>query len=393
MARFVVALIALVLAWRVIEVNATLVGEDGRPRAPQPHRGLYTSEAEASAAAALVRDDPAESAGYLVIARDLRAHGDGEGATRAYAAAYEVAPVDRDVLVSAASDALQAGRTGAALDLLARALDNDPTVQDRAYPVMEQSLASGRFTAAWASIAARNPAWLGNFVADGCRRGVDPLALVPLFLQRVATSAATPAETSCLVDRLRDAGRWDEAYQVWLDTLPPNRLGDVGFVFNGGFEYPSSALGFDWIADTRPERESGHTVEFSRTRGAAGERALRVEYNGKRQSGTPPIAQYLALSPGRYELTGLARPDAVRAGHGAQWTVRCIGEKGAASAPLAASGRFVGSSDWQPFAFDVAVPPGCHGQLLQLETVAPASGPVYLAGTLWFDNLSLRQYH
>jgi len=255
-ARFVVAVVALVLLWRVIEVNATRVGEDGRPRAPQPHRGLYTGEAEAGAAAALVRDDPAESAGYLVIARDLRAHGDADGAARAYAAAYEVAPVDRDVLVSAASDALQAGRTGAALDLLARALDNDPTVQDRAYPVMEQSLASGRFTSAWASIAARNPAWLGNFVTDGCRRGVDPLALVPLFLQRVARSAATPAETSCLVDHLRDAGRWDEAYQVWLDTLPANRLGDVGFIFNGGFEYPSSALGFDWIADTHPERAS-----------------------------------------------------------------------------------------------------------------------------------------
>ena len=174
--------------------------------------------------------------------------------------------------------------------------------------------------------------------------------------------------------------------------MPANRLADVGFIFNGGFEYASSALGFDWIADTRPERESGHAVEFSRTRGAAGERALRVEFNGKRQSGIP-ISQYLALAPGRYELTGVARPDGVHAGHGAQWTVRCAGEGNGASAPLAASGRFVGSSDWQPFAFDVTIPPGCRGQLLQLETVAPASGPVYLAGTLWFDNLSLRQYH
>jgi hypothetical protein len=392
MARFLVAAVVLVLAWRVIEVNATLVDEDGRPRPPQAHHGLYQGGDEASAAAALVRGDPAESAGYLVIARELRARGEGDAATRAYAAAYEVAPVDRDVLISAASDALQAGRTAAALDLLARALDNDPSVQDRAYPVMRQSLASGRYGPAWAAIAARNPEWLGGFVADGCRRGVDPLALVPLFLQRVARSAATPAETACLVDRLRDTGRWDEAYQVWLDTLPANRLADVGFIFNGGFEYASSALGFDWIADARPERESGHAVEFSRTRGAAGERALRVEFNGKRQSGIP-ISQYMALAPGRYELTGVARPDGVHAGHGAQWTVRCAGEGNGASAPLAASGRFVGSSDWQPFAFDVTVPPGCRGQLLQLETVAPASGPVYLAGTLWFDNLSLRQYH
>jgi len=392
MGRFLAAAALLVLAWRVIEVNATLMGEDGRPRPPQPHKGLYGSGDEAGAAAAVVRDNPAESAGYLVIARELRARGEGDAATRAYAAAYEVAPVDRDVLVSAASDALQAGRTASALDLLARALDNDPSVQDRAYPVMRQSLASGRYAPAWAAIAARNPEWLGAFVADGCRGGVDPLALVPLFLQRVARSAATQAETACLVDRLRDMGRWDEAYQVWLDTLPASRLADVGFIFNGGFEYPSSALGFDWLADARAERESGHAVEFSRTRGAAGERALRVEFNGKRQSGVP-ISQFLALAPGRYELTGVARPDGVHAGHGAQWTVRCAGRGNDSAAPLAASGRFVGSSDWQPFAFDVTVPPGCRGQVLQLETIAPASGPVYLAGTLWFDNLSLRQYH
>ena len=390
--RIAIAFAVLVLAWRVIEVNARLVDENGRPRPPQPHAGLYAAEPEADAAASLVRDNPAESAAYLVIAREHGARGEAEAASRAYAAAYEVAPVDRDVLVSAASHALEAGRVPDALELLARALDSDSTIQDRVYPVMERSLASERAAPAWESIAARNPAWLGSFVVGSCRHGVEPRALIPLFLQRVAKSSATPEEAACLIDHLRDAGRWDQAYQVWLDTLPASRLADVGFIFNGGFEYPSSAIGFDWIADTRPERDSGHTVEFSRTGGAAGERALRVEFNGKRQSGTP-IEQYLALAPGRYELTGRARPDGVHAGHGMQWTVRCVGDKAAASAPLAASGRFVGSSDWQPFAFDVAIPADCRGQVLRLENVAVGPGPVYLAGTLWFDNLSLRQYH
>lgn len=393
MARIaIVALVALALLWRVIEVNAMRMDEGGRPRPAQAHRGLYAGEDEASVAAAVVRDDPAESAAYLVIAREQRARGNADAAMHAYAAAYEVAPVDRDVLVAAASDALQAGRVASALDLLARALDNDPGVQDRAYPVMQRALASGKYGAAWEAIASRNPAWLGGFVVDGCRRGVEPTALVPLFLRRVARSSATPPEAACLVEKLREAGRWDEAYQVWLDTLPADRLADVGFIFNGGFEYPSSALGFDWIADARPERDSGHAVEFAHTRGAVGERALRVEFNGRRQSGAP-VAQYLALAPGRYELTGLARPDALHEGHGAQWTVRCVGEKGAASAPVASSGRFVGSSDWQPFAFDVAIPADCRGQLLQLEAVGAGAGPVFLAGTLWFDNLSLRQYH
>ncbi|HST00617.1 MAG TPA: hypothetical protein VLJ84_03060, partial [Usitatibacter sp.] len=78
MARFLVAAVVLVLAWRVIEVNASLVDADGRPRPPRADHGLYQGGDEASAAAALVRDNPAESAGYIVIARELRARGDGE---------------------------------------------------------------------------------------------------------------------------------------------------------------------------------------------------------------------------------------------------------------------------------------------------------------------------
>ena len=42
---------------------------------------------------------------------------------------------------------------------------------------------------------------------------------------------------------------------------------------------------------------------------------------------------------------------------------------------------------------DVAVPVSCPGQILQLEHVGTEEGPVFLAGTMWFDNLAARQYH
>jgi hypothetical protein len=258
--------------------------------------------------------------------------------------------------------------------------------------VLAQVLSSGLDPKAWNAIVERDPAWLGDFVRASCRKGMDPAVLAPLFLRRAAKGAASREETGCLVQRLRASGRWDEAYQLWLDSLPRERLADVGFVFNGGFEFPASGIGFDWIPDTSLERDSGHGVEFSRTRGATGERALRVAYTGKRQSGVP-IAQYLSLPPGRYSLSGLARPERVSAGHGARWTVRCVGPGEALSEPVAASDRFVGSSDWERFAFDVAIAPGCRGQLLQLEPMASGAGPVFLAGNLWFDNLVLEQYH
>jgi hypothetical protein len=213
--------------------------------------------------------------------------------------------------------------------------------------------------------------------------------LVPLLLQRVSLGRAKPDETSCVIDRLRDADRWPQAYQVWLNTLPRERLSDVGFLYNGSFELAASGLGFDWRPSHARERDTGHTVEMPQTAGVAGKRALRVSYNGKRQSGTP-ILQYVALEPGRYEMTGLAHPQSITAGRGVQWTMRCV-RAGRQQAVLAASERFVGSSEWRRFTYEITVPPDCPGQVVQLELVGAAEGAVYLAGLAWFDELMLRR--
>jgi hypothetical protein len=212
---------------------------------------------------------------------------------------------------------------------------------------------------------------------------------VPLFLKRVAAGRATAPETACLVDSLRAAGRVEEAYQVWLNTLPRERLGDVGFVFNGNFEYLPSGIGFDWTLAKQPEREVGHVADIVQASGAVGKRALRVAYNGKRQTGNA-AAQQLALAPGRYEMGGFGRPHQMSVGRGVQWVVRCSAA-GKPRASIGASERFTGSSEWRRFIFEVDVPAGCRGQVLQLEPVGADEGPAFLGGTVWFDDLLLRR--
>ena len=164
---------------------------------------------------------------------------------------------------------------------------------------------------------------------------------------------------------------------------------DVGLVFNGSFEYVPTNMGFDWIADLGLERQTGHLVELVAGPGVQGKRALRVTYNGRRQTGVP-IAQYLALSPGSYDLSGLGRPEGLRLGRGAQWTVRCVAD-GAAGAPIASSERFLGSSEWRSFSFEVVIPEPCRGQLLQLELAGADEGAAYLGGVVWFDGIALRR--
>ena len=77
-------------------------------------------------------------------------------------------------------------------------------------------------------------------------------------------------------------------------------------------------------------------------------------------------------------------------GRGVQWTIRCVAE-GRPGPAIASSERFIGSSDWQPFGFDVTIPQGCQGEILQLEPAGPEGSVAFAGGTVWFDDLVLRR--
>lgn len=369
--------VGLVLAWRILTVNTMLYDEGGHPRLP-------ANATDPATLGALLRANPAEVAALLVLAEQHEGAGDQARASAAYEAAADIAPVDRDTLRSSAAYYLRQGRMAEAAALLDR-FTTQFGEYDRTFPVFLQ-LAAAR-DPGWARIAARDPPWMGTFIVTACRKGLDPALLAPLLQQRVASRRAQSVEIDCITEKLRAAGQWEAAYQVWINTLPRERLADLGYVFNGSFEVAPSGVGFDWKVPAGTERELGHALDFVATPGVAGKRALRVTYSGKRQAG-PAIQQYLALPPGRYELAGLARVEGLSSVRGLHWLVRCV-EKGGSLRTLGNTERFLGSSEWRSFATEVQVPDGCAGQVLQLEPVGLNEGTTYLAGTAWFDDLRL----
>lgn len=374
--------LALLLAWRIITVNAVLFGDDGRPKWPD---AATRAAPDRVALAAVLRENPGEVAALLVLAQNLERAGDVTGAAKAYEAALAVAPVDRDALQLSARFFLRQGRTKEAVQQFDR-LAEHYSLYDSVFPTLMQLLPVR--DSGWEAILARNPAWLGAFIVAACRQAsVDPLMLAALLQKRVSAGRAQAPEVECITDRLRANGQWEVAYQVWLNTLPRDRLAEVGHVFNGGFERPASGIGFDWKPSLGPDRQLGHAVDFAISTGSGGKRALRVTYNGKRQA-APAIRQFMAVVPGRYEFTGLARIDALNSVRGLQWALRCVAKDGR-STPVAASERFLGSSEWRPFAFEAVVPESCPGQVLQLEPVGMNEGTTFLSGTAWFDDLRL----
>jgi hypothetical protein len=375
--RMAIVAVALLLLWRIIHVNVGLYDASGQPR--QDTRASLGD---------VIDDNPAEIAALVMLAKDREAAGDIAGASKAYRVAIDLAPLDREVLALASSHFLrQDDMVG--LPLLGRLMTSYPESRKQAFAALAGLLALNRYQVAVGAMAASDPPWLAPFVADACRRGTDPALLAPLVLKVSSSGTAAHAAAACVVDKLRAAGKWEQAYHLWLNLLPRTLRGKLGFVFNGGFELPPGPAGFDWILQQGRERATGHEAAIARAMGAEGQRALRVAYNGNRQSGLP-IRQYLVLQPGRYELTGMVRLEAVKAARGINWTVRCMeGDK--PRRIVARSERFQGSSPWQRFAMDVEIDGSCSGHGLQLEPVGEDGALAFVGGTAWFDDIFLQR--
>lgn len=388
--RLAIIAVSAAVAWRIIQVNVVMYEDTGRPRlvarahleSPQGDR------AEQAALQEVLRRNPGEVAALLMFARRLEAEGDAAGASRAFRVALGLAPLERGTLSLAAEHFLRRGDS-AGIEMLGRLAAHYPESRERVFAVLVQAMASGAHRAALDALWRDNPPWVGAFVADSCARGVDLAVLMPALLRRSASGEGAAAETACAIDRLRSAGQWQQAYQLWLNTLPRERLEDVGHVFNGSFEFPPTGRGFDWILQASPEREAGHAAQVFLATAVSGKRALRVAYNGRRQVGVP-VRQFLALAPGRYELTGMGRPEGINAPRGIHWTLRCV-ESGRPQAVIAGSERFLGSSEWRRFAMELRIADSCPGQVLQLEPVGEDGALAFVSGSAWFDDLRMRR--
>jgi hypothetical protein len=375
----IVALAALVLLWRIFTVNGALSGV----RPGMLESGDSSTPSGVETLREVLHRNPAEVGGLVLLGQAREAEGGTDDAAKIYRLAAMLAPEDPTVIAATAAYFLRHGAVRDGMRMMGQLAEYHG--HEAAFPVFTQLLASGGHSDVWAELLANDPKWLGPFIIQACSRDLDARRLL---LARVAAGHRNAPEIGCVIDRLRAQDRWMDAYQLWLDTLPRERLADVGYVFNGGFEQTPSGVGFDWILG-QPDRNSGHTAELLPTLGALGSRALRVDYNGKRQSGAP-ASQFTMLPPGHYRLSGVARSEGLKTGRGVQWVMRCS-RAGKPDRLLASSERLAGPSEWHRFEFRVDVPPDCAGQLLALEPVDAQYGNVFLSGRLWFDDIALRR--
>lgn len=340
------------------------------------------AEAAGDFARRALQANPLDGRAYRVLGLLAVQRGDEGEAARLFRIAARRAP--RDTLSQAwlLDHHLRRGELSAAMQNLDVMLRVQPGHIAKLEPLLLELVSTPEAHGPLAETLAASPPWRGALLSLASRKAPDADAVAPLFDRlRKSPGGLAPEELAGWIDRLGHDDRWPQAYLVWVSQLPPERLARLGNVFNGGFEWDPGQGGFDW----RFDRVAGARVDRLPTDGAEGRLALRVAFEDRRVPFSH-VRQRLALPPGRYLLSGRAKPDGLRTERGLVWTLTCA----SGGAALGETPPLRGGGAWREFEAAFEVPAqGCGGQWLTLRLPARIPAEQRIGGRAWFDALKI----
>ncbi len=242
-----------------------------------------------------------------------------------------------------------------------------------------------RLVADW---LAGDPGWRREFLRslwDLAHK--DPAALALLAELRNTKRPPDTSEIGLYISYLFWNSAADIAYDLWLRTLPRERLDKIGFLTDPGYEEePASSLTvFDWVI-APGANVSAEFVPWGRP---GSQRLLHLSF-GQDRIEFPVIEQALLLPAGHYRLEGKLHGSIVGK-RGLRWRISCV------SAPQTVLGEtemLVGESEeWRVFTLEADVPQSaeCVGQVLRLFHESRSASEEYLSGEAWFGGMRLER--
>ena len=234
---------------------------------------------------------------------------------------------------------------------------------------------------------AAEPGWRRQFLASLWELAhADPAALALVAELGKTGKPADTGELGLYIGGLAWHGASDVAYNLWLRTLPPERLENLGFLTSPGFEAepPGAKTVFDWVNGPGVNA----LAEFVPQGRPGGRRLLHLSFSEGRIE-LPVVFQVLVLAPGRYRLTGEFRGP-LEGKRGLRWRLSC---NSGAQADLGETEMLLGQPEqWRVFTLEASVPSGdCVGQVLRLVHDARSASEEYLSGEAWFADFRLER--
>jgi hypothetical protein len=230
-----------------------------------------------------------------------------------------------------------------------------------------------------------NPPWRADFLAEYGKSPRTEDAFLDIYQALKGTPAAlTPDEVRPFLFDLVNRDQADKALTIWLGTLSEETLAKLPLLYNGGFDLPVNDSPFNWYMWT-PDAAA---VRIAAPLDDPTNNALVVEFAGRRGA-FYNVEQTLALTPGRYRVTGRFRSADFQNARGLVWRVYC----GAKNARLIAeSSRLTGEGvGWRSFQLAFETPTACPIQVLRLELAARIPAEQIATGSAWFDDLAIEK--
>jgi tetratricopeptide (TPR) repeat protein len=329
-------------------------------------------------AQAALRADSLASGALRVLGLVEEKHGTSDLAERLLRAAADASR--RDVIPQAwlLARNLQAGDLPQAmsrLDLIFRTqnLTLSAKLVSHLLPVLSDEDARREL----AKVLAARPPWRTSFLTQVSQEAQD-LNVVSALYSALSESPPGTDELRPLLDRLVRSGRAEEAYVAWMQSLAPERLSSLGYLYNAGFEYPVTNLPFDWVF----ARVDSAMVELNSETNPP---VLQLGFIGGRVS-QPLVSHLLALPPGTYHFNGRERSDALANERGLRWRIFCLEQP---DGSLAETPPLLGDTPWRAFAVTFDVGLECPVQKLQLELPARVALEQEVSGEASFASLSI----
>jgi len=327
-----------------------------------------------------LRADPLAAGALRVLGIVEEKHGASDRTERLIRAAADVSR--RDVIPQAwlLGRNLQSGDLPQAmsrLDLIFRTANS--TVSAKLVSLLLPLLSNDDATREVAKLLERRPPWRSNFLTQVSQEGQDLRAVSALY-SALGESSAPPGadELRPFLDRLIRTGQVEDAYVVWTQSLPPERLSTLGYLYNAGFEYPVSHLPFDWVFG----RVDAAMVELS---SEINPPVLKVGFVGGRVS-QPLVSHLIALPPGTYRFAGREQSYSLANERGLRWRISCLKEP---DGSLAETPPLLGDTPWRTFTVSFDVNLDCPVQNLQLELRARVALEQEVSGEASFADLSI----
>jgi hypothetical protein len=233
---------------------------------------------------------------------------------------------------------------------------------------------------------AKRPLWFPAFFSMYGRLSSNPELLKEILLELKQRNVEIPIDVAVAATKeLGGRGRFEDAYFLWLQTLPPSALGSLPLLANGDFSKELSGFIFDWSLVRSPTA----TTEIVEPADDAGTKVLRASFFGER-SDYRNVRQVLMLSAGNYNLTGQVRLHYLENPRGLVWRVYCLAERNTLAAQ---SRRFRGNvPKWVDFKLAIKIKPvDCVAQYLVLELAARNSPERLISGQAEFRAMRIER--